>query len=187
MVSNIEKIKSEIENCAECPFLFEPINRGKKELMWGEGKEILIIGQSPSISDVEKKEGSEFDKFLKSLFDEAGINFNSARFTNFCKASIPPGGSLTQSEFEHCSEHLLDEVIAVEPTMIITLGRLGKQWAGNKFREGSIGIFEEEGRIIQVPIFSLVHPGTIKHQRIEKEEFIRQLKEAYNYGKSKSK
>ena len=178
----MKELWKQIKECQDCPFLLDPINMGRKEIGWGSGSEVMLIGQSV------KGSGSRSDRFLLELMGEAGIRNDQICFTNISKTSIPSGMLMNQEQKEHCYGHVNDEVVMRRPKLIITLGSLAREWSGNEdFDAGLTGDFplQKDGEVIRwkVPIYSIANPDAIKYNRITRKEIIKQIKNAINYGR----
>lgn len=185
----IDQTTKNIKDCIECPYFYHQINQGRKELMWGEGKKVMFIGQSPAATNLMKEKDSAFDRYFLSLLEKSEIDPKTICFTNFCKTSIPYGEKLSEEELSHCVDHLMSEIAEVKPEQIITMGSLAKEFIGLGFDEGVISEFNIVNKndkiidIIEVPIYAIKHPGAIKYGSLKETDFINSLNKAYHYGK----
>jgi len=182
----ISSINTVVRHCVECPFLFDPINNGRREMMWGNGTEVLFVGQSPALSNKEKRKGSQFDKFFEKIVRKSNIDFDKVSFTNVSKATIPASQSLSEEQKIHCFDHVGFEVAHLKPELVITLGTLAREWSGlTSFGEFTIGRFpyeEEDGSITTtiVPIFAMEHPASIRYGAVREKDIINRLNEAHD-------
>lgn len=171
--------------CMECPFIYDKINGRNKELLKSNGNKVLFIGHSPSPA---KKGEQRFMMFLKSLVEQTDISWEETSYTSLCKLEIPPGQALSAKQLRHCTRHLVEEVVALEPEMIITLGTLARTPFNTKFGEASIVEFikandqELVEKTLNIPVMSLRHPGSIRYGVISEQLFTKQLNNAYHVG-----
>lgn len=181
----ILSINKVVKACVDCPFLFDQVNNGRREFMWGQGNEILFVGQSPAPSNTEKREGSRFDKFFKEVLSKTEIRPETVAFTNISKATIPPGGKLNEEQKAHCFDHVGFETAHLKPSLVVTLGTLAREWSGNEsFGDLLIGKFpyeEVDGsiRTTVVPIYSMEHPASIRYGVVKEKLIIDRLNQAY--------
>jgi uracil-DNA glycosylase family 4 len=135
-MNDLENIKIRIKNITES-------YKGDLTAGWFTGggpipSNILFIGEAPGKTEIEKNEpfvgmsGRTFDKYLNSI----GLSRKDIRITNACffrpiKENVSPSGKITISnrtpkefELELFKEVLEDEILLVNPKIIITLGNI---------------------------------------------------------------
>lgn len=142
---------------------------GILELGWGTPGKIMFIGQCPAASNTTGARGtSEFDKYFLSFLAEVPLNQSDFYFTNLVK--VPVDIDVIDNEtIKHYRQHLLDEIQAVKPTLIITLGRFAEYWLK--------GLCES---------VYLLHPGALRHNRTDPQVWINQLKNIIQCKHSKN-
>ncbi|MHA1754277.1 MAG: DNA polymerase [Candidatus Odinarchaeia archaeon] len=115
-------------NCTKCS-----LHKYCKGPLRGEGKipsDIMIIGMNPGPQ--EEKQEKLFAHFSGSLLDkalfEAGLTRNNIYLTNIVKCYTPNAQKLTETLIQICiKEHLLKEIEAVKPKVIVALGKIANK------------------------------------------------------------
>ncbi len=167
-----------------------------ENLVFGEGKKkaaIMLIGEAPGKDEVREKRpfcgkaGRNLDEFLYVL----GLNRSDLYITNVCKfrphkvsekgtvSNRPP----TRVEIEAALPFLCEEINAISPRIIVTLGNTPLRACFGDFKK-SIG--DVHGRMLDIRIgdreyhlFPLYHPASIIYNRALKtvyEEDLARLK-----------
>jgi DNA polymerase len=154
--NELRKIAEEIAKCEDC-------KKNKFGLpVPGEGKpdaEIMLVGESPGPN--EAKVGRPFvgrsGKFLDTLLQSIALKRKEIFITSPIKY-YPGKRAPTNEEIEHGKTHLLKQVAAVNPKIIVLLGNIAiKTMLGGKFTASKIHgkIFHKNGRIY----FATFHPA----------------------------
>jgi DNA polymerase len=140
---------------------------GRKFAVPGEGpanSELLFIGEGPGFH--ENEQGRPFvgaaGKFLEELLASIGKSREEVFICNVVKCR-PPGNRDPQiEEMEACSEYLERQINAINPKVIITLGRFSMARYFPNARISSIHgqASAVNGRLI-VPMY---HPAAALHQ-----------------------
>ena len=120
----IEQVNNQIRRCSLCPN-----DKGMKELGWGALNGIMFIGQYPtSINKTGLQETSNFNQYFLELLKPIGISQSEFYFTNLIKIPISNMKKVPKTVIHHCADHLIDEYLAVNPKIVITLGRYAKKF-----------------------------------------------------------
>ncbi len=163
---NSEAILAEIArqtaDCTRCKLQFS-----RKHAVPGAGNphaEILFVGEGPGFH--ENEQGLPFvgaaGQFLDELLDMAGLRREDVFITNVVKCR-PPGNRDPQfEELDACRPYLERQIAAINPDVIVTLGRYSM---GHFINNGRISAihgkpFWSNGRMI-VPMY---HPAAALHQ-----------------------
>ncbi|MPZ24060.1 MAG: uracil-DNA glycosylase [Dehalococcoidia bacterium] len=133
----------------------------------GEGNaeaEVMFVGEAPGY--YEDQAGRPFvgqaGKLLDDLLARAGLSRLDVFIANVLKCRPPGNRDPLPGEMDACSAHLNAQVDAIDPRVIVTLGRYSMQ----RFLPGSTisrvhgQRFERDGRIV-VPMY---HPAAALHQ-----------------------
>lgn len=128
--------EQESADCTRCP-----LHVGRNMVvgpMSGEEARVFVVGESPG--EEEDLYGKPFKSregiYLRSLFKEAGFSDSELHFT----LSVKCLGSY-KSGVDQCKHWLWDEIKAVDPFVIITLGdKVTHQLLRNKKSEGLSGV-----------------------------------------------
>jgi uracil-DNA glycosylase len=176
---NPEEVLNEIAQqtavCTRCM-----LQHSRKKAVPGAGNpkaEIMFIGEGPGFH--ENVQGLPFvgaaGQFLDELLADANLKREEVFITNVVKCR-PPGNRDPQvEELEACKPYLERQIAAINPDVIVTLGRFSM---GHFINNGKIsGIhgkpFWSNGRMI-VPMY---HPAAALHQpslrEVVKQDFAR--------------
>lgn len=158
----LANIASEISVCTKCA-----LHETRKKAVPGEGPadaEIMFIGEGPGFHEGEQ--GRPFvgasGKFLDQLLEQAGLTRADVFIANVVKCR-PPGNRDPQAEeLEACNAYLEAQIEAIDPSIIVTLGRIsmGKFIPGVKI-SAVHGRMHKVGERFVIPMF---HPAAALHQ-----------------------
>ncbi len=171
----LKEVAEQTAVCTRCM-----LQHSRKNAVPGSGNphaEIMFIGEGPGFH--ENEQGLPFvgaaGQFLDELLADAGLNREDVFITNVVKCR-PPGNRDPQvEELEACKGYLERQIAAINPDVIVTLGRFSM---GHFINNGKIsGIhgkpFWSNGRMI-VPMY---HPAAALHQPslrdVVKQDFAR--------------
>lgn len=158
----LKQIASEISVCTHCA-----LHKTRNKSVPGEGPsdaEILLIGEGPGQN--EDMQGRPFigaaGKFLSELLAQAGLKREDVWITNVVKSRPPGNRDPLPDELAACGEFLDRQIAALNPKIIITLGRfsMGKYMPGAKITQVH-GQMKRIGDRFIVPMF---HPAAALHQ-----------------------
>jgi DNA polymerase len=151
-----------IAGCQACP-----LGRLRTNAVPGEGSseaEIMFVGEAPGFhEDLQARPFvGQAGKLLDELLGAAGLSRESVFIANVLKCRPPNNRDPLPVEIDACSDHLAAQVAAIDPAMIVTLGRFSLQ----RFLPGAAisrvhgQKFAREGRCV-VPMY---HPAAALHQ-----------------------
>jgi uracil-DNA glycosylase len=151
-----------ISDCRACP-----LGRLRTNAVPGEGSPgaaIMFVGEAPGFYEDQQARPfvGQAGKLLDELLLEAGLTREGVFIANVLKCRPPNNRDPLPVEIEACSDHLAAQVAAIDPAMIVTLGRFSLQ----RFLPGATisGVhgqkFAREGRFV-VPMY---HPAAALHQ-----------------------
>jgi len=164
-------IAGEIERCAQC-------KKGKTGLpVPGEGDEhakVMFIGMAPGKE--EAKTGRPFvgrsGKLLTELLESIGIRRKDVYITSPVKY-YPGNRNLKKSEIRHGTVHLLKQIKAVSPGIIVLMGNVAVQAL---LPDEKIRVTKDHGRFIG-KYFITFHPAAAlrfpRIRRIMEKDFNR--------------
>lgn len=119
----LEEIAAEIEVCTRCD-----LHQGAHRGVPGSGNphaEMVFVGEAPSYFD--DRRGYPFSgpsgEFLNELLGLAGLSRGDVYLTNLVKHRVPDGRELLPGEIAACAGYLTREIEAVNPLVIVALGR----------------------------------------------------------------
>lgn len=154
-------VREEVSGCTRCE-----LHRSGNNAVPGEGNanaRILIIGEAPGWH--EDKQGKPFvgnsGKFLTELLEQAGLKRDEVFITNVVKHRPPGNRDPLPDEIMACSVYLERQVAAIDPDVIVTLGRfsMAKYFPGAKISKIHGEAKEVGGRFV-VPMY---HPAAALH------------------------
>lgn len=111
-----------IEGCFKCK-----LHKSRSKIVNGKGAKdakYMFVGEAPG--QVEDIKGEPFvgkaGLLLRDMINEVGISKNDIYLTNICKCRPPGNRAPEEDEIACCSNYLLEEIVRVDPLMIICLG-----------------------------------------------------------------
>lgn len=158
----LEIIAEEVRVCVKCD-----LSRSRFHAVPGEGNpeaRIMLIGEGPGFH--EDEQGRPFvgnsGNFLTSLLEKAGLKREDVFITNVVKCRPPSNRDPLPDEIHACSEYLDRQIAAIDPEVIVTLGRfsMSRFFPGERISKIH-GQAEERGGRLIVPMY---HPAAALHQ-----------------------
>ena len=163
-------IRHQIEQCQACP-----LAAGRLNVVPGEGpanSEIMFIGEGPGFH--EDRQGKPFvgpaGNFLDELLGYAGLKRSEVFITNVVKCRPPENRDPQPEELAACRQYLDAQIAAINPRIIVTLGRF------------SMARFIEDGKISRIHgyphkvynriMITMYHPAAALHQPALKDALI---------------
>jgi uracil-DNA glycosylase len=157
----LNELREGIEACTRCELF-----RSAEHAVPGEGNpnaRIMLIGEAPGWH--EDKQGKPFvgnsGKFLTELLGSAGLDREDVFITNVVKHRPPGNRDPLPDEIMACSHWLEQQIEAIDPDVIVTLGRfsMARYFPGERITKIHGQAKEVGGRYI-VPMF---HPAAALH------------------------
>lgn len=182
------------EECERCPALV----LSRQQVTFGYGvtpNAIMFVGEAPGQKGCNVT-GIPFTRdrsgrFWQFILQKTGFVFEKVYTTNICKCSPRGNRNPEEKEIDNCLPYLINEVKAVKPKIVVTLGRVASRVflntnsfsvvhdAGSLFPSG-VNWFD--GEVLVLP-----HPAYIlRGGNKEKKEYIKEMEYVYRlYLKSK--
>lgn len=172
---DLTQIASEVVVCRQCK-----LHLSRKNAVPGEGPpnaEIMFIGEGPGFH--ENEQGRPFvgaaGRFLEELLAKITLTREQVFICNVIKCRPPGNRDPLPEEVEACSDYLERQIRAVNPKVIVTLGRFSMaRYLPNARISASHGQARTVGGRLIVPMF---HPAAALHQpslrRSIEEDFAR--------------
>jgi len=157
----LAQIAKEVSVCTACT-----LHQTRKRSVPGEGpanSEIMLIGEGPGFN--ENEQGRPFvgaaGKFLEELLAQAGLRRMDVWIGNVVKCRPPNNRDPQPDELTACDVYLERQIAAINPKIIITLGRfsMGKFIPGVRISNVH-GQMRQVGNRFVVPMF---HPAAALH------------------------
>ena len=158
----LKQVAQEVAVCQKCQLHF-----GRKRAVPGEGPtnaKIMFIGEGPGF--YENEQGRPFvgaaGKFLEELLAGIGMRREQVFIGNVVKCRPPGNRDPLPEEIEACSYYLDRQIAAINPQIIVTLGRysMAKFLPNAKISAVHGQSFQVNGRLL-VPMY---HPAAALHQ-----------------------
>jgi len=158
----ISKIAEEVSVCTKCR-----LHESRKKSVPGDGPanaEIMFIGEGPGFH--ENEQGHPFvgasGKFLDQLLAQAGVTRSDVFIANVVKCRPPGNRDPLPEELAACDIYLEAQVEAINPSIIVTLGRfsMSKFFLDTKI-SAVHGQMKKIGERFVIPMF---HPAAALHQ-----------------------
>ena len=158
----LAQVAQEVSVCQKCA-----LSRSRKKAVPGEGPanaEIMFIGEGPGFN--ENEQGRPFvgaaGSFLNELLAEAGLKRSDVWIGNVVKCRPPGNRDPLPEELAACNEYLERQIAAINPKIIITLGRysMAKYMPGAKISSVHGQMRRTGGRIV----IAMFHPAAALHQ-----------------------
>ncbi len=158
----LAQIAKEVSTCQKCV-----LHRSRKLSVPGEGpanSEIMFIGEGPGFH--ENEQGRPFvgaaGQFLNELLAQAGMKREQVWIGNVVKCRPPGNRDPLPEELSACNEYLERQIEAINPKIIITLGRysMGKYMPGAKIS----AVHGQMRRVGNRFVIAMFHPAAALHQ-----------------------
>lgn len=161
-MSDLEKIAAEVTTCVNCA-----LHNSRNKAVPGVGPadaEIMLIGEGPGFN--ENEQGLPFvgqsGQFLSELLAQAGLKREEVWIGNVVKCRPPGNRDPLPEELAACDKYLERQIAAINPKIIITLGRFSM----GKFLPG-VKISAVHGQMRQIGsrfVIAMFHPAAALHQ-----------------------
>jgi DNA polymerase len=158
----LAQIASEVSVCTRCA-----LHSTRKKSVPGEGPahcEIMFIGEGPGFH--ENEQGRPFvgaaGNFLEQLLAQAGLKRSDVWIGNVVKCRPPGNRDPLPEELSACDEYLERQIAAINPSIIVTLGRfsMGKFMPGAKIS----AVHGQMRKVGSRFVIAMFHPAAALHQ-----------------------
>lgn len=159
----LEQIGKEVAQCTKCE-----LHYSRKLAVPGEGPpdaEIMFVGEGPGFH--ENEQGRPFvgaaGKFLEELLSSINLKRSDVFIANVIKCRPPGNRDPLPQELSACSEYLERQILAINPRVIVTLGRysMAHYLPNAKISQIHGQAIRVRGRLI----VAMYHPAAALHQR----------------------
>jgi DNA polymerase len=126
--TQLEAIREEMGECTRCP-----LSRGRQSIVFGEGNpcaDILFVGEAPGSE--EDRTGRPFvgkaGQLLTQIIERGmGLSRSEVYIGNILKCRPPSNRTPQEEEVAACLPFLKKQITAIQPRVIVTLGRPAAQ------------------------------------------------------------
>ncbi len=158
----LREIATEINSCRQCILC-----QSRKLAVPGEGPadaQVMLIGEGPGFH--ENEQGRPFvgqaGMFLNELLAHGGFKRETVFITNVVKCRPPGNRDPQPEELAACQAYLDRQIAAINPLVIVTLGRFSM---ARYFKDAKIsGIHGRASWIGERFIIPMYHPAAALHQ-----------------------
>jgi DNA polymerase len=124
----LEAVREELGECTRCP-----LSRGRQSIVFGEGNpcaDILFVGEAPGSE--EDRTGRPFvgraGQLLSDIIKKGmGLSRSEVYIGNILKCRPPSNRTPQAEEVEVCLPFLKKQIAAIQPRVIVSLGRPAAQ------------------------------------------------------------
>jgi uracil-DNA glycosylase len=164
----LEAIATEVRACTSCR-----LHVGRTQAVPGEGHpstEVLFVGEGPGYN--EDRQGKPFvgaaGSFLTELLGSVGWRRDEVFITNVVKCRPPDNRDPEPDEIAACAPFLHRQLEALDPALIVTLGRhsMGRFMPGARIGQvhGTTSPADPETGARDAEVFAMYHPAAALHQ-----------------------
>lgn len=158
----LANVAAEVNGCKACN-----LHLNTTKGVPGEGNphaEVLLIGEAPGYR--EDKQGRPFvgpaGMFLNELLASVGLDRSTVFITNVVKHRPPDNRDPLPEEISACADYLTRQIAAINPKVIVTLGRYSM---ARFFPSAKISQIHGQAKLIDGRIVvAMYHPAAALHQ-----------------------
>jgi DNA polymerase len=172
----LAQVAAETRDCVKCD-----LHVGTKNPVPGEGNphaEVMFIGEAPGYR--EDQQGRPFvgpaGQFLNELLATVGLDRKTVFIANVVKHRPPDNRDPLPEEIAACADYLDRQIVAINPKVIVTLGRysMAKFFPGAKIS----AIHGQAKRVSGRIVVAMFHPAAALHQQSLRQTVIDDFKHA---------
>ena len=168
--------------CTRCPKLVE----GRSQIVNGVGatdSDLCFVGEAPGAQEDERGEPfvGRSGSILDEVLEEVGLDREGVRITNCVRCRPPDNRDPHVDELANCAGWLAQELTAVDPELVVTLGKVPAQ----HLLDRDVAITSEAGSIVEVRIgerrqsvLLCLHPAATLYDRSKREPFRETIERA---------
>jgi DNA polymerase len=171
-----------VRECTRCPDLVASRSR----IVNGTGRpdaDVVFVGEAPG--EQEDAEGDPFvgrsGDVLDGALADAGLPRETVRITNCVRCRPPDNRDPTDAELEHCRGYLEAELAALDPELVVTLGKVPAEHLLGR----SVAVTAAAGDIERVElggagrdVLVCVHPAATLYDPGQRETFAAAIERA---------
>src|SRR5215469_3388547 len=158
----LAQVAAEVKVCQQCDLC-----QGAKNGVPGEGSptaEVMFIGEAPGYR--EDQQGPPFvgpaGQFLNELLGGCGLDRSTVFITNVVKHRPPENRDPLPEEIAACSDYLTRQIEAINPKVIVTLGRYSM---ARFFPTAKIGQIHGQAKLVDGRlVVCMYHPAAALHR-----------------------
>jgi DNA polymerase len=143
-----------VSDCTDCPRLVD----SRSQIVNGVGPtdaQLVFVGEGPGAN--EDEEGEPFvgrsGTVLDDALDNAGLAREAVRITNSVRCRPPENRDPRSGELDNCRRHLATELAAVDPAVVVALGKVPAQ----NLLDRSVAVTSEAGDVHDARVGETTH------------------------------
>ena len=124
----LEQLRQRVAACTRCA-----LHASRTQTVFGVGSataQLLIIGEAPGAE--EDRLGEPFvgraGQLLNAMLASIGLDRHAVYIANILKCRPPRNRDPKPEEAEACAEFLAGQIRAIQPRLILAVGRIAAQW-----------------------------------------------------------
>ncbi len=172
----LDRVAAEVRDCTKCD-----LHLNTRNGVPGEGDphaEVMFIGEAPGYH--EDRQGRPFvgpaGAFLNELLASVGLDRSIVFITNVVKHRPPENRDPLPEEIAACSDYLDRQIAAMDPKVIVTLGRYSM---ARFFPTGKISQIHGQAKLVDGRIVvAMYHPAAALHQQSLRQTVVDDFKRA---------
>jgi len=172
--------------CTRCPELVDSRSQIVNAVEPTDA-DLLFVGEGPGAT--EDTEGEPFvgrsGDVLDEVLRDVGLDRADIRITNCVRCRPPENRDPRKSELANCRGYLEREIAAVDPDLVVTLGKVPAEHLLNR----DVAVTSEAGDIDELqtdqtgwPVMICVHPAASLYDPSQRETFEETLLAAAEYA-----
>ncbi len=154
----LEDIRKEMGECTRCP-----LHQGRRNIVFGEGDpnaRVMFVGEGPGAE--EDAQGRPFvgraGQLLTKMINAMTLDRSDVYITNIVKSRPPDNRDPRPEEIEACLPFLEAQIEAIQPEVIVALGRV----ASNALLDTNAPLSRIRGEFQErdgIPVMPTYHPS----------------------------
>jgi DNA polymerase len=172
----LDEIRADLGDCRRCPLC-----RDRKHIVFGVGNphaRVVFVGEAPGREEDEKGEPfvGEAGRLLDRILFAMGLAREDVYICNVEKCRPPGNRDPLPAEISACEPFLKRQLAAIEPEMIVTLGRFAAQTLLND--QTAISRLRGKWHRYQgIPLLPTYHPAFLLRNPAAKREVWEDMKQ----------
>ncbi len=162
-------LAQEVAACTRCP-----LHKTRSQTVFSRGNpnaKLMIVGEAPGF--YEDKQGLPFvgkaGSLLNQMLHSIHLNEEDVYIANVLKCRPPDNRDPKIEEITHCSSYLVQQITAVNPQLILAVGRFAGQFLANKLLplnrlRGNFYLYNE------TPFVVSYHPAYLLRNPLDKKK-----------------
>ena len=172
----LAEVAAEVKACTKCDLC-----KGTKNGVPGEGNahtEVMFIGEAPGFR--EDQQGRPFvgpaGQFLNELLGNVNLDRGTVFITNVVKHRPPENRDPLPEEISACADYLTRQIEAINPKVIVTLGRYSM---ARFFPMAKISQIHGQAKVVNGRlVVAMYHPAAALHQQSLRQTLVDDFKKA---------